>query len=630
MWFRNFSALLLLLALSALLAGCGGSGSAPASATGATRLVVSELLFAQTHVLPASGLSWTLTDTTGNTTTTTYELIGNRDALAIVSLGQADAINPALEVWFNGVPVASIALNAPASMPPTEANGPAFRRGSYSAVIPAQWMQPGIDFKATAANYLSSAMLGPVNVGSDGDLIVKILPFYLYGASPGAGGAPTLAQTRMPDAASRQEMFAKWPVSSLRTLTHPAGLIQWPYMVIGPRNGGAAYRALSKNDQKDGFATMSSVLDVLAAMRKANGEEPGNNMYYAPLLMWDNTNTYQGPGGGLGGGHRGTGDFTYTGIFIHEMGHAFGLPHQGTAYLQGKYPYIDGSLKGSVWGYDQTRNEFLAPFVPSSAPRFANCLTNPAGRPTDAQGRCVKRDPMWGGAGDEAAGYKYATFSDFSTAQMQQDIKARIYLDANSATGFSQWDAATRARVDTAITTTNNGIFGLDKQLPVTTGVPVHSIIITYSNAPCLPANPGSVCNAAGVDTSISQIYPPVSYVGNLRRVIDPTNPADLASIVPNTSVNPWFCRSGGCDYSVRVTFADTTTWHGLIQGGFRPWNQDSGAPAASASDPLNAASFKTWGVNVPGGKAIAKVELLYTPMVWNGFPANPTVLLVR
>ena len=240
----------------------------------------------------------------------------------------------------------------------------------------------------------------------------------------------------------------------------------------------------------------------------------------------------------------GTGDFAYQGIYIHEQGHALSLPHQGTAYLEGKYPYIDGSLKGSVWGYDQIKQEFLAPYVPSTASRYANCHTTPATRPVDSQGRCVKRDPMWGGDGDQAAGYQFATFSDFSTGQMQANINNMIFEDVYSATGFSKWDNATKQRVDVPKTTTSKGLDGLDGGLPMTQNVPVQTIVVTFSKAPCdVQVDPYATCNAAGVNTNISQIYPPVAYTGNLLRTIDPTVPAGLASIVPNTSANPWYCH---------------------------------------------------------------------------------------
>lgn len=107
------------------------------------------------------------------------------------------------------------------------------------------------------------------------------------------------------------------------------------------------------DQQKDGYAVMSAVLNLIGGLRGANGEGPTNNQYYAPILSLNpSTGREFFLGGGLGGGAVGTGDENYTGIFIHEQGHAFGLPHAGDAYTGGTYPYAGGSLNGSVWGYD--------------------------------------------------------------------------------------------------------------------------------------------------------------------------------------------------------------------------------------------------------------------------------------
>ncbi len=602
------------------------------------KLSIAEFLLAQTHVLPPAGKTWTLTDNSANpkTRTTTLELIGKRKALAVISFAQqAMPQNPQLEVWLNGVKKTVIALNPPAALPVTEATGPAFRSKSYSAIVPAQWMLPGVAFKVADSKYQTSAFLTTVMIGNHAEFTLNTLPFYVYGAAPGVNGVASLAQTQLPNAATQKEMFEKWPVSRLTVQKHAAGFLQWPYLVIEPRQGFTAYRALSKNDQKDGFATMSAVLKILQAIRSANGEGKTANVYYAPLMMVDNLGQYSPPGGGLGGGHRATGDHSYTGVFIHEVGHALSLPHQGTAYTQGKYPYLGGSLKGSVWGYDASKQNFLAPFVPSTSSRYVNCLTSPKGaRVTDVQGRCVKLDPMWKGAGDQAASYVFATFSDFSTGQMQGNMNSMIYPDATAASGYSQWDAATRTRQPVTITTTNKGLYGFDMELPSQSNVPVYTIVLTLSHAPCV-AGPGVVCNAAGLNTQLSQIYPPIAYTGNLRRVVDPTKPAQLAEIVPNTGLYPWFCRSRGagsggkgCDYTVKVSYADGTVWHGLLQGGFR--TDPLQPPTAAYADPVNANSFKVWGINVPGGKAIAKIELLDTPQVWNGFPLKPRVLIAR
>ena len=380
---------------------------------------------------------------------------------------------------------------------------------------------------------------------------------------------------------------------------------------------------------------MSSVLDVLANMLKANGEASQPVAYYAPLVMLDANGKYFNPGGGLGlqGGDVSTGNPTYTGIYIHEMGHALGLQHAGEAYDIGQFPYLWGNLNGSAWGYDSNKQEFLAPFVASSSKSYGHCATDIfAGhaRAIDSMGRCIKQDPMQSGDGDQASGYAFATFSDYSTAVMQRHLEGvtnvnsdgthsyiggKFSPDASFPSGYKRWDTAYAKWINVDTSTQKGGIFGLDQGTPQQTGVAVHAIGITISNA-----------GTAGA----TQIYPPIDYVGNLMRTIDPTTAADRALITPNTGTYYWFCQSGGCDYTVRMTYVDGTQRYALIQGGFRPFNQPTGTPASTTQDPLNAASQQTWFVNMPGTVAISKIELLSTPQVWSGMPANPQVLAQR
>ena len=149
-------------------------------------------------------------------------------------------------------------------------------------------------------------------------------------------------------------------------------------------------------------------------------------------------------------------------------------------------------------------------------------------------------------------------------------------------------------------------------------GVPVHTIVITYSL-------PGS--------TDASQIYPAISHIGNLPRTIDPTNAADRSSITPTnkTADNRSYCQASGCDYSLRVTYADDSQFHAVLEGAFHAWNSPSdGKAKPNALDATHNDSFKIWGINVPGDKIIKKIEVLDTPKAWLGLGAAPKVLLTR
>ncbi len=632
------------LAMGALVVACGGgsgesqtagtgaisngSGTSPGTTAPAKPLALRSLELAQTHVLPPAGKRWTLADATES-----LHLTGGRPALVLARLGEDDAQRPVIEGLLAGTSLGTVALAAPGALPPTEAGGPAYGSGLYSADLPAAWLKPGLQLRARADNYAPGDAQA-VDVGADMPMTLWTLPFYLFGANDSNSGLP-LAQTGTPPADAVAEMRAKWPLASLEATNHPARRVGWPSIVVAPRNDSAgtaqpAYLVSNSNQQKDTFAVMDSVIDIIRGIRRANGEGPLAVQYYAPLVMLSSTGQYASPGGGLGGGDVGTGDSAYQGIFIHEQGHAFGIPHQGEGFDGGRYPYEWGSLQGSLWGYDSNKREFLAPFVPATASRYASCASDQfAGhaRATDVQGRCVKQDPMQSGSGDQARGYRFATFSDYSTAMMQRNLEGvtsvgnggansysggKLVRDSAFPSGYKRWDGIAKRWVNVETATSQGGIFGLDQNLPAARGVAVHTVVVTHSNA-----------GTAGA----TRIQPPVSYTGNRLRYIDPSVAADRASIVPDTSTNFWYCRNGGCDYTLRASYASGPVRHVLLQGGYRPFNQASGTPPASASDARNGNSYRTWVVNLPGDVALTRLELLATPMVWNGMPASPAVL---
>jgi hypothetical protein len=582
---------------------------------------------AQSHVIPFEGLTMSAANATE-----TLHLVGDRSALVMMSLDGSPQ-NPMLEGMLNGTSLGAVVLKPPIELPKTESIGQKFATDLHSATIPAAWVKPGLQLRAKADNFAPSAPQA-VKVGAGSAFTVRTLPFYLFGATE-ANTFP-LSVTANPPADASREMKAKWPVASLNASNHPAGAVYFPSVVVGPRNGSdnivyPAYVVSNGNEQKDGYAVMSAVLRILNQMMAANGESSTATQYYGPLLMLGSDGKYYGPGGGLGGGNNGVGDYRYEGIYIHEQGHAFGLPHAGEAFGKGLYPYAGGSLSGSAWGFDADNNEFLAPFLPQSSNVFSSCATSTS-RQRDAQGRCVKQDPMQGGSGDQSTEnkYKYTMFADFNTGFMQRYFEgtasndpktgARTYSggklerDTSFPGGYKRWDSVDRKWVNFTPVTTNNGQNGLNAGLPIQYGVPVHAVAISFSNAGTAAAN---------------YIYLPISYKGNLLEYVDPTNAAQLGTIGPGKR-NPWFCINSGCDYTVRVTYADGSVNHTLLQSGFRAFNKPTEAVTAKSKDPLSGDSFKTWVINVPGAKAIAKIELLDTPQAWNGVSASPTVLVSR
>ena len=568
--------------------------------------VVEKLELAQTHLMKPQGTSWE----GEKLSTRELHLVGNRAALVLVEISAAnDRIADAMiEAYVNGEKLGETTLELPETLPSTEADGPAYSDTMYWANLDKAWLKPGLEL-VVRANEGQAAEAAPVKVGAPTKFTMYTLPFYLFGLNETDIAFKDVAA---PDQATKDAYFARHPVSELEMVNHPAKKIEWDHMIVPPRKGKAAYKITNKNQQKDGYDTMDAVLKTLQKMRSANGDGPLANQYYAPLLMANEDGDYSSPGGGWGGGSAGTGDHAYEGVFIHEAGHAFGMPHAADGYNAGKYPYIRGSLKGSTWGYDQKNDRFIPNFVPKTSTASVGCSSNPKFQ-KDEVGRCVRQDIMQGGGGHKAQGDTFSIFSDFNASVVQGYLEARVHLDPNSTTGYSKWDAEAEAftpyKAETDLTDAyDQGLYYLRKNLPVTRDVKVHTLVIIHSYA----------------TTGVTQIYEPLSYTGNLMELIDPTDADQLAKIKPSGDYR-YYCYGYGCDYTLKVTYADDTTQHIVLKNGFRSWGW--GDIDARASDPKDGYSFAQWAVNVDGSKALKKLELLDTPKVYEGLPETPTVL---
>jgi hypothetical protein len=608
-----------------VLSGCGGSGSGSADAPKTTPVTstpvksstsVMNLEFAQTHVIPPAGLSWP--KTVGSAP---LILSGQRSALVLVQFTQTDIKNPMLEVWNNKNIVSTIRLNAPSNLPKTEGGDISYGSNVWSANIDANAVLPGMEVSFTADNYSRSNPV-LVNVGANTDLKLQILPFVLFGATNlNTGLDLNFERTMHMTESMKLQLAAGWPASNTTIVNHPIGQFVTPFIVMPPRSGSpgrAAYIVRSAHEVDIG-TLVSVVNDITYQLHLSSGDSSLNHVTFSSIIAIDtsksstNKSAWIGNGVSVTGSGESTGGNTF-GFLLHESGHAMGLGHSNPESKDAsgaRFPYLNGSLSGSAWGYNSATNEFRSTLVPRTASIYTSC-TNNTSYPKDKSGRCYRLDPMDNGDGGSAPNHSFSLFSDFNNARIQRWLQSRAKLDPASSTSFLAWNAASLSWKAYNPTTPFYGRDEIKNNLPVLRNVPLTRIVLTYSYA----GTP-----------NVSRFYPPMTVIDSSMENIDPTDPSQLAKIYPYTinRTNPefmWYCHRSGCDYTVRVTYSDGTQAYRLLKGSFRK-ESDPATYDAGINDATNPKSFRMWSINIPrpANASVTRLELLDTPKVWNFSP---------
>lgn len=583
----------------------GTSGKTPSPSK--KSLSPPNILVAQTHLIPTGGLRWP--ETKANP-----ELIvaANRETLVTVNFIENDVANPALQLWRDTELAATLALNPPSTIPTSEGGDSAPEENMWHAYMPAEFVKNGLSLSVSSNNYIDTPNQ-EILVGPETTLTYNFLPFFLFGATETNTGKNfdeerllTFTEELMKEAA------AGLPASHTIFKNHPAQGFVSDFLVMPPRDGKAAFTAF--NDAPNLFKTINMILN---GIHTSGGDSPLNNFTYASIIAIDNsksgTNKFKPIGGGLSSIDSGTGiggnGETPFGYLWHEGGHGLGMGHSPEEYRENWYPYEGGSLKGSSWGFNSYHKEFRPALIPPTARIFESCRASGKFQKND-DNRCYRFDPMHDATNNGASNNNFPLYSDYNAARIQSWLKKRKKIDPSSPTNFARWDNTTKKWIPHTPVTNQYGAWSINENLPVILSNPVVRINVNYSKA----GTP-----------NVSRFYPPMYSVENSIKFFDPLDRIDMDSIYPTTrkdgSTPPyqWYCHTGGCDYSVRVTFSDGTVAYRLLKGGFRkhsyPEEFDS-----DINDPLSEKSFKFWPVIIPraADARATKLELLETPKAWS------------
>lgn len=585
-------------------------GAPPPTTLGFTRLVLADrvddapcsgavgaatighVAFAQTHVMAPEFAFFYLT--------------GARPALLLVdAVGSGAAPEVSVEASVGGAPLGKKCLRGPAQLPAALDPSLPDRENHFSVTLPAAWLTPGLSLTVKAGDAVRTLTATELRIGAAPIVTFLTADFALFGDVTTHSRAGVLEEflAKSPFAALNHAHLAE-PFALPRIVTEPDSGGQTPSGAPAPAPAQWADRAASCSDAEKaagtcttygGFAIIATVRHMLEVIARANG-----------LARFVNTYADIGPAGGVEGSGLGGGRITAGGgyglVFNHEVGHGFGFPHWGdvsgtrATNPQNRFPYAgdftggdglpQGGGFGSSWAYDALSGALLSPACPLDSKE--------------------RQDPMQraGACADPAAlepGRVFDPYSDFSAFGLY-----RYYTGGAAQTGTVSYRGG---NAEWGVEERSAGIEWADlgkneyRHWDLASGAYVRDTsVFDDTDYPAQIAMPSYLIHGAFhlPSDTLSTIYPPRKYLGNLMRPFDPTNATDLADM--QTRRLAYY----GWDLTVRVEYTDGTVRHVLVPVSLR---------GDGRNDPLSIDSTQMWAVNVPADKELKRATLFYRPL---------------
>jgi hypothetical protein len=352
-------------------------------------------------------------------------------------------------------------------------NALAYARDAWSAVLPAEWVQPGLSlrFRRGAAG----GELAAVEVGAPTQLLIHTIDL-------GFLTPPRDAFAFAKDPEAHREYFQTVPVSRL-LISRYAPLHLTEVMLpdgqllkdADPSKGGWHQGTMRQHIGKELIS--HGIDNANYGLHSTAGRGESSHPYVAAQLAAHNSRGVYANGvqvhGGSGGNGMVTLDNSIGNEFSHEVGHNYGLGH-----------YVDG-FKGSVhrsadqvnstWGWDADRNRFIPNFGPTRTGK-GTTLQEQTQEPFD--GRPFGVDAMAGGSPFSAFN-RFTLYTPNTAAIIQKFLEGKAVFDAASPTGFSKWNP-TAARMEPYAHRLKGAAEGSAPRKPQAFGVPVVTLVGYY------------------------------------------------------------------------------------------------------------------------------------------------------
>lgn len=523
-----------------------------------------------------------------------FFLTGYRPALLQVAVtGQGPSPDIQVEGLRNGNSLGGLCLKGPALLPgEIDLKVPGFEK-YFTVTLPGEWIRPGTELivkYGDQSKKLSSDMLkiGPY---TELNLVQYDLELLDYPGEPNKIIDHLLA-----------EIASACPASVIRMGKFPVKL-EFPE-VIANNDREQLVRLKSRrlmagnNIFSDGY--INSVATQFLYNLHRSTQDYLSTFYFG--------NTLNLKPGGWGGAKSFVG-FDYDDVFIHEMGHAFSLPHWGLAYgipnpaeWDYIYPYGgdtgDGGGRGESWTFLQHLYEFVNPVCQYDARGKAGWEASDAMQRNNhcLQARSYGPGP-WDGFGDFSA-LAMSRYLAGSDELYQGTVSYRgnpIPFQFNRQPGFPILTLENGQRTYRRDPLQPQAMVYEEQMLVLGNEKPNTPVYLIYGSA-------------HETQTQANIIYKPVKFTGTLPPVVDPTDPATFNKI-KSASWRPFFEQPR--DITLKMTYADGSVLHAVnpyhsytrtadYQWGYHIWRND----------------ICHFSLVVPGNKELIKVELFNRPLV--------------
>ncbi|MDA9774480.1 M66 family metalloprotease, partial [Saprospiraceae bacterium] len=284
--------------------------------------------------------------------------IGERPALLQMAVtGTGSAPDVEVEGILNGNSLGTLCLNGSSELSETiDFTSPNFD-DYFSVTLPKSWITIGLELRLTAGDDVRVLTQEDLLIRPYTELNLVLVNMDIMDYNQEPHRTPAFENFM-------QELASAIPASVIRFGQFP-GTLKMPDFALNNADGNTVVVSSDEMIAENGVNTGNINFFgnyVIDHMRHSLGDSP-NTVYFGNTLNLD-------PGGW--GGNGSFVSFDYTGIFIHELGHALSLPHWSEDYRvtnplpdQYSYPFEgeegEASGRGDSWNFIQDTYEFVSP-----------------------------------------------------------------------------------------------------------------------------------------------------------------------------------------------------------------------------------------------------------------------------